>query len=78
MDHFSLGTPRMQEVLAGLQRNGCTEKMCTSIQAGRDGKVQLNLFDPDQTRIEYMEFTPAMKPCCSPFTGTQPGLKENE
>ena len=78
MDHFSLGTPRMQEVLAGLQRNGCDGKMCTSIQAGRDGKIQLNLFDPDQTRIEYMEFTPAMKPCCSPFVGTQPGLKESE
>ena len=78
MDHFSLGTPMMQQVLAGLQRNGCTEKPCTSIQAGADGKVQLNLYDPDLTRVEYMEFTPAMKPCCSPFTGTQPGLKENE
>ncbi len=78
MDHFSLGTTRMQEVLAGLQRNGCTEKACTSIQAGRDGKIQLNLYDPDQTRVEYMEFTPAMKPCCSGFTGTQPGLKESE
>ncbi|MGI4827214.1 MAG: VOC family protein [Janthinobacterium lividum] len=78
MDHFSLGTPRMQDVLAQLQRNNCTGKDCTSIQAGRDGKVQLNMYDPDQTRIEYMEFTPAMKPCCSPFTGTQPGLKENE
>ena len=79
VDHFSLGTTRMQEVLADLQRNGCGEdKMCTSIQAGRDGKIQLNLYDPDLTRVEYMEFTPAMKPCCSPFTGTQPGLKESE
>ena len=78
MDHFSLGTPRMQEVLADLQRNGCEGKACTSIQAGRDGKIQLNLYDPDQTRVEYMEFTPAMKPCCSPFTGAQPGFKENE
>ena len=78
LDHFSLGTPRMQEVMADLQRNGCTDKMCTSIQAGRDGKIQLNMFDPDLTRIEYMEFTPAMKPCCSPFAGTQPGLKESE
>ncbi len=78
MDHFSLGTTRMQEVLADLQRNGCTDKACTSIQAGRDGKIQLNLYDPDFTRVEYMEFTPAMKPCCSPFTGTQPGLKESE
>lgn len=78
MDHFSLGTPRMQEVLAQLQANGCEGKMCTSIQAGRDGKIQLNLYDPDQTRVEYMEFTPAMKPCCSGFTGTQPSSKESE
>ncbi len=78
MDHFSLGTTHMQEVLADLQRNGCTDKACTSIQAGRDGKIQLNLYDPDQTRVEYMEFTPAMKPCCSGFTGVQPGLSESE
>lgn len=78
MDHFSLGTPKMQDVLAQLQTNGCEGKMCTSIQAGRDGKIQLNLYDPDQTRIEYMEFTPAMKPCCSGFTGTQPSVKESE
>ncbi len=77
MDHFSLGTERMQTVLADLQRNGCTGRDCTAINAGRDGKIQLNLYDPDLTRVEYMEFTPAMKPCCSPFTGTQPGLTEN-
>jgi catechol 2,3-dioxygenase-like lactoylglutathione lyase family enzyme len=71
-DHFSLGVEHMQTVLHDLQRNGCEEKMCTAIQAGKDGKIQLNLFDPDQTRVEYMEFTPAMEPCCSPFTGPHP------
>jgi catechol 2,3-dioxygenase-like lactoylglutathione lyase family enzyme len=71
-DHFSLGVDHMQTVLAGLQSNGCTAKMCTAIQAGVDGKIQLNLFDPDQTRVEYMEFKPVMKPCCSPFTGPHP------
>jgi hypothetical protein len=71
-DHFSLGVDRMQTVLHDLQRNGCQEKMCTGIQAGKDGKIQLNLFDPDQTRVEYMEFTPAMEPCCSQFTGPHP------
>ncbi len=78
MDHFSLGTPRMQDVLAQLQRNQCEGKNCTAIVAGRDGKIQLNLYDPDLTRIEYMEFSPTLKPCCSPFTGTQPGLRESE
>ncbi len=75
-DHFSLGVERMQTVLHDLQANGCEEKMCTAIQAGKDGKVQLNLFDPDQTRVEYMEFTPAMKPCCSDFTGPHPSPTE--
>lgn len=78
MNHFSLGTERMQTVLAQLQKNNCEGKACTAIQAGRDGKIQLNLYDPDLTRVEYMEFTNAMKPCCSAFTGTMPGLKENE
>lgn len=76
-NHFSLGVDRMQTVLAGLQRNGCGEdKMCTAIQAGKDGKLQLNLFDPDQTRVEYMEFQPVMKPCCSDFTAQHPSASD--
>jgi catechol 2,3-dioxygenase-like lactoylglutathione lyase family enzyme len=75
-DHFSLGVERMQTVLHDLQANGCEEKQCTAIQAGKDGKIQLNLFDPDQTRVEYMEFKPVMKPCCSAFTGPQPNPAE--
>ena len=35
---------------------------------GRDGKGQLNLYDPDGTRIELMDFHATEKPCCSPFT----------
>ncbi len=38
-----------------------------------DGKWQLDLFDPDGTRVEFMEFTPVRKPCCSDFTGRTPG-----
>ncbi len=75
-DHFSLGVERMQTVLHDLQANGCEEKQCTAIQAGKDGKIQLNLFDPDQTRVEYMEFKPVMKPCCSDFTGPHPNPSE--
>jgi hypothetical protein len=30
------------------------------------------VFDPDQTRVELMEFTPAQKPCCSVFQGSHP------
>jgi hypothetical protein len=43
---------------------------------GRDGKWQLNLYDPDDTRIEFMEFTPTEKPCCSSYTGRHPTNRE--
>jgi catechol 2,3-dioxygenase-like lactoylglutathione lyase family enzyme len=39
---------------------------------GVDGKMQLDLHDPDGTRVEFMEFLPAAKACCSPYTGSQP------
>ncbi|GAC1419393.1 MAG: hypothetical protein NVSMB62_12040 [Acidobacteriaceae bacterium] len=77
-DHFSLGTAHMQDVVAALARNHCEGPNCTKSQMGRDGKIQLNLFDPDQTRVEFMEFAPSAKPCCSPFTGPPPTAKENE
>lgn len=35
---------------------------------GRTGKWQLNLYDPDGTRVELTEFTPAEKPCCADQT----------
>ena len=38
----------------------------------REGKWQPNLSDPDQRRIEFMEFAPKEKPCCPEFTGPHP------
>jgi catechol 2,3-dioxygenase-like lactoylglutathione lyase family enzyme len=78
MDHVSLGVAHMQDAVAALERNGCEGASCTKTQTGRDGKVQLNLFDPDLTRIEFMEFTPVEQPCCSPFTGRHPGPEEDQ
>jgi catechol 2,3-dioxygenase-like lactoylglutathione lyase family enzyme len=71
MNHISLGVVSIQEVEARLIKNGWkpTEKP----KVGRDGKWQLNVYDPDDTRVEFMEFKPAEKPCCSEFTGTHPG-----
>jgi catechol 2,3-dioxygenase-like lactoylglutathione lyase family enzyme len=77
VDHFSLGTTRMSDVVADLARNKCEGPNCTKTQMGRDGKVQLNLFDPDLTRVEYMEFQPTNKPCCSDFTGKHPTETED-
>jgi catechol 2,3-dioxygenase-like lactoylglutathione lyase family enzyme len=72
MDHFSLGVVHMQDAVAALARNRCEGPNCTKTQMGKDGKVQLNLFDPDLTRVEFMEFAPSQEPCCSPFTGKHP------
>lgn len=77
-DHFSLGTERMDAVLAQLKANGCTDAVCSKTQIGRDGKMQLNLYDPDLSRLEFMEFSPREKPCCSDFTGPQPMAMENK
>jgi catechol 2,3-dioxygenase-like lactoylglutathione lyase family enzyme len=76
MDHFSLGVTRMNDAVAALARNHCEGPNCTKTQMGRDGKVQLNLFDPDQTRVEFMEFAPAQEPCCSPFTAKHPSASD--
>ena len=39
---------------------------------GLDGKWQANLYDPDGTRVELMEYSAVKKPCCSPFTASDP------
>jgi catechol 2,3-dioxygenase-like lactoylglutathione lyase family enzyme len=77
MNHFSLGVAHMSDAVEALARNGCTGPECRKTQMGRDGKIQLNLFDPDLTRVEYMEFKPSGTTCCSPFTGPPPTEKES-
>jgi catechol 2,3-dioxygenase-like lactoylglutathione lyase family enzyme len=79
MNHISLGVAHMDDAIQALARNGCTTRECTvaNTHTGRDGKVQLNLFDPDLTRVEFMEFKPSATTCCSPFTGPQPTEQEN-
>ncbi len=77
LNHFSLGTAHMADVIDALARNKCEGPNCTKSQMGKDGKVQLNLFDPDLTRVEYMEFKPTNTPCCSPILGKLPTEIEN-
>ena len=70
MNHIALGVPDIHVVEQKLRANGWTGTEQPKI--GRDGKWQLNLYDPDDTRVEFMEFTPVQKPCCSEFTGPHP------
>jgi catechol 2,3-dioxygenase-like lactoylglutathione lyase family enzyme len=70
MNHIALGVEDIRVAERELRNNGAEFE--TKPQLGRDGKWQLNLYDPDLTRVEFMEFAPVGKPCCSEFTGTQP------
>lgn len=70
MNHIAIGVPDIHAAEKKLQENGV--KLTEEPKIGRDGKWQLNLYDPDDTRIEFMEFTPVQKPCCSEFTGPHP------
>jgi catechol 2,3-dioxygenase-like lactoylglutathione lyase family enzyme len=72
MNHISLGVTDMKRAQAILEGHGWTPHGDEKAQMGKDGKWQLNLFDPDRSRIELMEFKPVEKPCCSNFTGPHP------
>jgi catechol 2,3-dioxygenase-like lactoylglutathione lyase family enzyme len=72
MNHISLGVADMKKAQAMLESHGWKPNDKEKAQMGKDGKWQLNLFDPDHTRIELMEFKPVEKPCCSDFTGPHP------
>lgn len=72
LDHFSLGIVNMERAVSTLSAQGRLDGPYSPMQIGRDGKWQFNLYAPDQTRVELMEFTPVEKPCCSPFTAANP------
>ena len=73
MNHIALGVPDIHAAEEQLRKNGWSGNEQPKI--GRGGKWQLNLYDPDDTRVELMEFTPTQKPCCSEYTGPHPGQK---
>jgi catechol 2,3-dioxygenase-like lactoylglutathione lyase family enzyme len=70
MNHIALGVPDVRTAANQLEKSGV--KLTEPPKIGRDGKWQLNLYDPDETRVELMEFTPVEKPCCAEYTGPHP------
>jgi len=74
MNHIAIGVADIHATKEQLIKNGW--KPTEEPKVGRDGKWQLNLYDPDDTRVEFMEFTPKEKPCCSEFTSPHPGPKQ--
>jgi len=65
MHHLALGVPSVDAAYKTLQ--GRDMKIEQGPKIGRDGKWQLNLYDPDLTRAELMEPKPVQTPCCSPI-----------
>ena len=70
MNHVTLGVPSVAAAVRDLEHRGYLEFEDPIL--ARDGKWQLNLFDPDDTRIAVQEFSPVQKPCCSEYTGPHP------
>jgi catechol 2,3-dioxygenase-like lactoylglutathione lyase family enzyme len=65
MHHLALGVPSVNAGYEKLLKRGM--KLQGKPQIGRDGKWQLNLYDPNYTRVELMEPKPVRTPCCSPM-----------
>jgi catechol 2,3-dioxygenase-like lactoylglutathione lyase family enzyme len=74
MNHIAIGVANIKPVTERLREDNVLP-ILEQPKIGRDGKWQLNLYDPDDTRVEFMEFTPTQKPCCSEYTGPHPGQK---
>ena len=64
MHHMALGVPSVKAGYEAVEKRGLNPK---PPQIGRDGKWQLNLYDPNFTRVELMEPKPVQTPCCSPI-----------
>ncbi len=72
LNHVALGVRDIKAAQKMLESRGWKPSARERAQVGRDGKWQLNLYDPDGTRVELMEFTPVEKPCCSPYVLPHP------
>jgi catechol 2,3-dioxygenase-like lactoylglutathione lyase family enzyme len=69
-NHFSVGVRNIHSAVKRLRENGLVTSDGPEI--GRDGKWSFDIYDPDGTRVEFMEFTPAQRPCCAEYTAAHP------
>jgi catechol 2,3-dioxygenase-like lactoylglutathione lyase family enzyme len=66
-NHFALGVLEMTSSFSRLRAHGLKMSNDDKPEIGRDGKWSFDIYDPDATRIEFMEFKPAQQPCCHPY-----------
>jgi catechol 2,3-dioxygenase-like lactoylglutathione lyase family enzyme len=69
-NHFSLGVPSAKAAIELIHAHGL--KSTDEPEIGRDGKWAVDIYDPDATCVEFMEFVPAQAPCCNPYTAPHP------
>jgi catechol 2,3-dioxygenase-like lactoylglutathione lyase family enzyme len=69
-NHLSLGITDARNVVELLRARGL--RNIDGPEIGRDGKWAADIYDPDLTRVELMEFRPAKAPCCNPYTAPHP------
>jgi catechol 2,3-dioxygenase-like lactoylglutathione lyase family enzyme len=73
LDHLSIGVVSVPDAYKKLEAsNRLTGMHDKEPKIGKDGKWQFNLYDPDEIRLELMNFHASEKPCCSPFTAADP------
>lgn len=72
LNHVSIAVPNMEAAMTRLHAENRLAPRYDGPSMGRDGKWQANLYDPDGTRVELMEYHAVMKPCCSAFTAADP------
>jgi catechol 2,3-dioxygenase-like lactoylglutathione lyase family enzyme len=70
-NHFSLGVTNVKSAFDLLVAHGL-KVTDDKPEIGRDGKWSFDIYDPDDTRVEFMEFKPAQKPCCHPYEAAHP------
>jgi catechol 2,3-dioxygenase-like lactoylglutathione lyase family enzyme len=70
-NHFSLGVSNMKTTFERLRVHGL-KPGDDKPEIGRDGKWSFDIYDPDLTRVEFMEYKPAQPPCCHPYEAAHP------
>ena len=71
-NHFSLGVLDIKPTYTRLRSHGLKTADDDKPEIGRDGKWSWDIYDPDGTRVEFMEFKPAQQPCCHPYESPHP------
>ena len=69
-NHFSLGVTNANAVATKLREHGAAK--FDGPEIGRDGKNSIDIYDPDLSRVEIMDFAPTKTPCCHAYTADHP------